>query len=71
MYEEQASQLAGGHHHCEDSWYSCPLSQEGCSDDRQPSATCNCGHDDRASEIAKALEDVYRRGWDDRGMIMR
>jgi hypothetical protein len=25
---------------CEDSWYSCPLSEEGCADERQ--AGCNC-----------------------------
>ncbi len=71
MDEDQASHLAGGHHHCDDSWYSCPLSAEGCSDDRQPSATCNCGYENRAIEITKALEDAYQRGWVDRGMVMR
>lgn len=33
------------HKTCEDSWYSCPLSAEGCADDRE--TTCNCGADDR------------------------
>lgn len=27
----------------EDNWYACPLSEDGCGDDRIPKDTCNCG----------------------------
>ncbi len=29
------------HYECEDKWYSCPLSDEGCADERQTDCTCN------------------------------
>lgn len=32
------------HYICEDCWYSCPKSTEGCCDDNQGSE-CNCGAD--------------------------
>ena len=28
------------HYSCEDCWYSCPMSEEGCCDDRQSGCTC-------------------------------
>ena len=32
------------HYYCEDCWYSCPKSEDGCCDDRQGDE-CNCGAD--------------------------
>lgn len=31
------------HHECEDGWYSCPLSEEGCYDERQKECDCVAG----------------------------
>lgn len=28
------------HHICEDSWYSCPMSEDGCSNDAREGCTC-------------------------------
>lgn len=42
------------HRYCEDSWYSCPLSSEGCSDERE--TECNCGAEKHNAAIDKALE---------------
>lgn len=28
------------HHTCEDSWYSCPLSEDGCANDDREGCTC-------------------------------
>ncbi len=44
------------HHMCEDSWYSCPKSEEGCSDDRWSDGTCTCGADELT---AKHLDIAY------------
>lgn len=40
------------HYECEDSWYSCPESENGCSDDRK--VGCNC----YAGELIKALDKI-------------
>lgn len=45
------------HNECEDTFYSCPKSPDGCSDDRQEG--CNCGadsHNERVNKILKKLE---------------
>lgn len=42
------------HLNCEDAWYSCPKSSEGCSDDHA-GKECNCGAD-RVNEIIVALK---------------
>lgn len=43
------------HNYCEDSWYSCPLAEEGCSDEDQPEDKCNCGADEHNARIDSAL----------------
>ena len=48
-------QLYQPHLSCEDIWYSCPKSEEGCADDRQDE--CNCGADYYNSIITKALNE--------------
>lgn len=56
--EEKIKEILGGHiHHryCdEDSWYSCPKAEDGCSDDSQGDK-CNCGRDKQIEEITQAL----------------
>lgn len=45
------------HHICEDCWYSCPLSKEGCCDDRE--TECNCGataHNAKVDALIQLLE---------------
>lgn len=41
-----------GHYACEDCWYSCPLSADGCCDDAYASDECNCGLDSSARQNA-------------------
>ena len=41
------------HRECEDCWYSCPLSAEGCCDERQ--TECTCGADKHNAAIDAAL----------------
>jgi hypothetical protein len=57
----EAEKLAGGHSECEDGWYSCPLSEGGCLDDRQEG--CNCGRGSRVAAIAQALRSSRRAAY--------
>ena len=41
------------HHYCDDCWYSCPKSEEGCCDKSQGDE-CNCG----ADEYNKMIDDL-------------
>jgi len=43
------------HHNCEDCWYSCPKSEDGCCDE-QWGDECNCGADKWNKEIKPILE---------------
>ncbi len=47
--------LRAVHHECEDSWYSCPLSDGGCSNPAEESE-CTCGAARINEIINKALE---------------
>ena len=62
-YTEQAKALAGSHYECEDCWYSCPLSSEGCCDDSVPKDTCTCSYNDRVTAIAAALSQAAQPVW--------
>lgn len=42
------------HYECEDSWYSCPLSEDGCANDAN--TECNCDAMDVANLKAAYLE---------------
>jgi len=42
------------HYECEDPWYSCPKSENGCADDRQKG--CTCGADEMIEVFAKLDE---------------
>jgi hypothetical protein len=43
------------HDECEDRWYSCPKSAEGCLNDAWPADRCTCGADDHNAAIDAVL----------------
>lgn len=45
------------HDTCEDSWYSCPKSEDGCGNDSLPANECNCG----ADTFNKKLDNIIFR----------
>ena len=49
---EALKSLRQSHYMCEDKWYSCPLSEEGCADERQ--TECNCD----AERINKIIDEA-------------
>lgn len=53
--EAALKQLRRSHYSCEDGWYSCPLSNDGCLNDRTPKDECTCGADDNNALIDAAL----------------
>lgn len=58
----QLSDLKIRHHVCDDCWYSCPKSSEGCCDDSQ--SYCNCGadeHNARVDAVAAQYEACRER----------
>ena len=54
-----ARSLAGPHYDCEDSWYSCPLSEDGCSNEFQ-GTECTCGVESGCEKIFQALTSLKR-----------
>lgn len=42
VLEKALRELKQSHHMCDDRWYSCPLSKEGCANEHEPKE-CNCG----------------------------
>lgn len=48
------------HYYCEDSWYSCPLAEDGCANDSK-GKECDCGADATNEKLAvlfKQLNDL-------------
>lgn len=45
------------HYECGDSWYSCPKSKEGCSNDGLN--YCNCGAEQHNEKVNKAISLIY------------
>lgn len=53
------------HAYCEDSWYSCPLAEDGCSDETVDKTKCNCraeGHNAKIDAIVKELQPNPKSG---------
>ena len=46
---EKLKVLKVKHYECEDCWYSCPKSEEGCCNDG--GSDCTCGADNRNKEV--------------------
>lgn len=60
-HAQRAVELAGSHYNCEDPWYSCPKSSDGCVNDAQ-GPECNCGVDKRTKQIDAALTQAHADG---------
>ena len=72
LREIVAEMRAIKHQECEEPWYSCPLSEEGCADERQEGCTCPVGTiHAMADRIERAiaqggeamLHAAYYAGW--------
>ena len=61
---QELENLKIGHYYCDDSWYSCPLSSEGCADDSIPQDECNCG----ASEYNERIDKIIKYLLKDHGL---
>jgi hypothetical protein len=59
-YRAALEGLRRGHRVCEDCWYSCPLSEEGCCDER--ATECTCGASDHNAIIDAALGPAAGEG---------
>jgi len=46
----ELEKLRRGHCSCDDCWYSCPKSEDGCCDDSQ-GKECNCGADEHNAAL--------------------
>ena len=46
------------HYYCDDEWYSCPMSEDGCYNDSLEKK-CNCGADER-NEMVDRLNDIIK-----------
>lgn len=69
--EQAARDVLGAHYMCEDCWYSCPKSKEGCCNEAAGD-DCTCGLDARIEKVttlllsqrAAVLEEVRRKFYD-------
>lgn len=53
-----------GHYYCEDSWYSCPLAEDGCANDCYAKDECSCGasaHNAEVDRISATLLPLLER----------
>lgn len=56
LVEKLAALAHREHYSCEDSWYSCPKSEDGSSDESAGSE-CNCSADAHNEKVSNALAD--------------
>jgi hypothetical protein len=54
---EEIVRIIGKHRECDDCWYSCPKSEDGCCDD-DAGTDCNCGVDRQIEELTALLARV-------------
>jgi hypothetical protein len=45
------------HYQCEDSWYSCPKSPDGCADSFA-GKECNCGADEHNAKVEQRFSEI-------------
>ena len=57
----QVAMDAIGHEACEDCFYSCPKSEEGCCNDLAGDE-CNCGCEEKARRVLAALDALSGLG---------
>jgi len=54
---EKIESLKRTHHYCEDSWYSCPKAEDGCSNELEGDE-CNCGAESYNKKLDKIIEEL-------------
>jgi len=59
MVEEIEKLLNFAHYHCEDSWYSCPKSVDGCCDSSE-GTECNCNAEKREKDWLSLKERLNK-----------
>jgi hypothetical protein len=52
---EFLQRMKRNHYSCEDSWYSCPKAEDGCSNEAA-GTDCDCGADEFNSEIDSVID---------------
>lgn len=48
------------HYECEDPWYSCPKSEDGCVNEHA-GEDCNCGADAHNAKVKQVLDEVVQQ----------
>ena len=57
---EFLQRMKRNHYSCEDSWYSCPKAEDGCSNEAT-GTDCDCGADKFNSEIDSVIQNPQQR----------
>lgn len=60
---KELESLKESHYYCEDSWYSCPLAEDGCADDRKPKDKCDCGAEGQRKRVDAIIEYLSNNGF--------
>jgi len=47
------------HYHCEDCWYSCPKSEDGCCNEFIKKDECNCGAEEHNEKVEKLWNEIF------------
>jgi len=48
------------HYYCDDSWYSCPLAPDGCSNDNEDKGKCTCGATEHNIEVTALISEIVK-----------
>lgn len=51
------------HYSCDDCWYSCPKSEDGCCNEAEGDE-CNCGADKHNAEVEALFQAMARKFWE-------
>lgn len=72
LSEDELQSLIRKHYTCEDRWYSCPKSEDGCCNDAAGTDCC-CGVDEYNADLQKLIDEVRegRQKADKLGLILR
>lgn len=62
--------IIGQHYACEDSWYSCPLAEDGCANPGE-GEECTCGVDTRRTLLDKLLKTTRQEALREAANIAR
>jgi hypothetical protein len=59
---KEIESLKRQHRYCEDSWYSCPMHPDGCSNPREGNE-CKCGADKYNAKIDEIITELANNGF--------